>query len=189
MILWLLACTQHPRPVVSGPWTREAALGPVLSRMDTNHDGRVEKAEYDALAYSAPEFAAVDVDGDSALSLMELDALIVSQDPLTLAPAVAPGWFSSRNTPASAAASPTGDAAAAAAVTERDRNVAWCTFTVLREEVLARDPGARVPTSAEIGRAAARGGIEGADGREVLRALETASRGVGLGFPPSLSGR
>ena len=38
-MFWLLAC--------SSPWTREAALAPLVAHLDQNKDGKLDAAEYE----------------------------------------------------------------------------------------------------------------------------------------------
>ncbi|MDP2315761.1 MAG: hypothetical protein Q8P41_22880 [Pseudomonadota bacterium] len=62
----------------------------------------------------------------------------------------------------------------------------WTALMLLREEVLARDPGASVPSSEEIAAVEAAGGFDTPAAHAALTTLETASTRLGLGFPASL---
>ncbi len=191
MIWLLLACTNTPpavvAPVAYDRWTREAALAPVLVHADTDKDGRVTRPEYDRLAYRAPAFDAVDTDGDGALGVAELDVLVRGQDPVTLAAAGATaaankvGFDDKGGTVgASSGTNPAEDAMA-----QRRRGADWAVMMILREEVLARDSAAAVPTVEEIA-GAANEGLASARARTVLSVIEGASTKAGLGFPGSL---
>jgi hypothetical protein len=201
-VIWLLlACTAAPpvpvAPVVYTGWTRAAALAPILTHTDTDHDGRVSRAEYDRVAYRAVPFAAADLDHDGALGVTELDALLAGQDPVTLeaadagATAGADAGFIRKDgfDDKGGGAKPGGTGApgsAAAPADLRARSATWAILTVLRDEVLARDPAAQVPTPEQIGAAAASGGFDTEGARQVLATLQAASEKAGLAFPPSL---
>ena len=58
-------------------------MQPTIEAVDINDDGRVSRAEYEDYRGRAPEFGAIDLDGDGAVNLPELTALIESQDPQT----------------------------------------------------------------------------------------------------------
>ena len=60
------------------------------------------------------------------------------------------------------------------------------TLTLLREEVLARDPVATVPDDAALLEAGASQSLESAPSQAVLAQLKVASTKVGLGFPDEL---
>ena len=61
----------------------------------------------------------------------------------------------------------------------------WLVLMLLREEVLAQDPGAEVPTREEI--FAAEGAYDAPAVRQLLLTLQSAATRAGLAFPPSLS--
>lgn len=72
-MIWLwLACAPS--------WTAADALAPHLSRLDTDHDGRVAAAEYERTVWNGAPFGSVDTDGDGALSAGELATLVAAQD-------------------------------------------------------------------------------------------------------------
>jgi hypothetical protein len=64
-------------------WREERALGPFLPALDRDGDGAVAAAEWGALAWAAPDFTDVDLDGDGRLSTSELAAQLRLQDPMT----------------------------------------------------------------------------------------------------------
>jgi hypothetical protein len=63
----------------------------------------------------------------------------------------------------------------------------WLALGLLREEVLAKDPAAAVPSPDEILVADAAGGLDTLLARAALGKLEAASAAAGLAFPPSLA--
>lgn len=71
MIWVLLACAPS--------WTAADALAPHLSRLDSDHDGRVVAAEYQRTVWNGAPFGSVDVDGDGALSGGELAILVATE--------------------------------------------------------------------------------------------------------------
>lgn len=62
----------------------------------------------------------------------------------------------------------------------------WEVLSLLREEVLARDPAAVVPTTDAIIEADKAGGLDGPLAVQALAELQAASDAQGLTFPPSL---
>lgn len=74
LALLLLSCTR-PDPLMSG-------FAPLLTHLDSNHDGTVSAAEYGAVAYAAPAFDAVDANRNGGLDASELSTLVRSQDPV-----------------------------------------------------------------------------------------------------------
>ena len=75
MILWLLLSCG------GDGWTLEGAVAPTLPVLDRDHDGRVTEAEYARVSFAGPEFSAVDTDGDGAIDVAELRALVDASDP------------------------------------------------------------------------------------------------------------
>ncbi len=62
-------------------WTEAGAYAPARAAIDVNHDGRVDKDEYQRVAFAAPDFEAADLDHDADLSLAEMTALVDGTDP------------------------------------------------------------------------------------------------------------
>ncbi|MFZ5476737.1 MAG: hypothetical protein ACOZNI_08180 [Myxococcota bacterium] len=146
-------------------WTEEAALAPVLARLDGDRDGEVTRAEFDAVAVPGTPFAAWDTDRDGVLSRDEAFALWREQDPVNFHPF------------------PTGPPDRPFHVEEHDP--AYEVLVSLREEVLAKDPSAPVPSEAAL-RAASAGGLESEGAKAALRTLAVVSDAAGVAFPPSL---
>lgn len=154
-------------------WTDEAALAPVLERLDASGDGRVDGAEYARVAWEAPPFAQADRDGDGALSAAELAILQDAQNPHTFDgtarrgspdPDLGPGMSGAMTTP---------------------QRHAWEVLHTLADEAAAA--GSPVPEGARID-AAARGGLDGPAARELLLELRSAWTAAGLAFPERLGG-
>lgn len=61
---------QHPR-----------SAGVLLSRLDSDGDGVVSRAEHDGVSNGEPPFETLDLDGDGALQPWEVDALLVLVNP------------------------------------------------------------------------------------------------------------
>ncbi|MFZ5480103.1 MAG: hypothetical protein ACOZNI_25280 [Myxococcota bacterium] len=133
MIL-LLAC--------SPAWTPETALAPFLARLDADGDGRATQAEVVPARMPAAAFDAMDADDDGAISVGELETSLRINDPDRWAEGVL-------------------DPSAEMAAMLRqehvgDRSDGWM-LQVLREEALARDPAAAVPSPEEMFAAAMAG--------------------------------
>ncbi len=156
-VLWLLVGC-------GGEWTTLHAVEPTLAKLDVDHDGRVTAGEYDRVTFSGPAFAKVDVDGDGALSSEELLTLVLHQDPQR---------FYQR--PGQAQVVPP------ALPDPRTANVGWCVLESMRQEVLAANPGAVVPTADETWAAAQGGGPALLAMRDRLDAALVAE---GLPVPP-----
>lgn len=75
MILLALACRVPPT------WTDDNALASHRARMDRDHDGRVDAAEYSAVTWSGPPFASVDANRNGDLETRELVTLFLTQSP------------------------------------------------------------------------------------------------------------
>lgn len=165
-LLLLLACAPE------GPWTRDAALGPTLARLDRDRDGRVVAAEYDAVAFHAPPFAQADADHDGALSLAELDHLVASQDPLV--------FEAGRREPGLVA--PVQGTPFAVGKGSQPAGLVWL---LLREDLLAQVPDAEVPTVEQI-EATGQVGPDAPESRAVRDALAAAYDRAGKPFPAVL---
>jgi hypothetical protein len=169
LLLQLGACT-------GGGWTREAALGPLLVRLDAGGDGRVDAAEYERVAYAAPPFSEADADRDGALSVSELEVVLFRQDPNTFDGALT-------RTPPDLSLGP----GVSGPVRTKERLLVEL-FGVLREEALAARPDALLPDPWRAQLAAATGRLDSAESRELLSDLERAwNVAAGLQFPPALS--
>jgi hypothetical protein len=169
------ACDSSP----ASPWTSARALAPALDRIDTNHDGKVTEDEYAARAILDPAFAAVDTNADGVLSLGELEALTLGQDPLAYgvaAKSAEQGQYSGGS--AGPTSRPVFDMQALGPPTE--------TFYVLRdlrEEITSVNPNIPVPSDADIALAAASDSLSSEASLRVLAQLEQASTTAGLKFP------
>ena len=172
MILLLLACAT-PR------WTLDGTVAPARARLDSNHDGRVDSAEYARVAFAAPPFDTVDVDHDGDLSTAELRTFVYATDPATFLaagperppdpPALAPrAGLTPKDLPGTAV--PDG----------------YYVLLVLRDEIVAANPQADVPTEEslqEIGRSEP---LDGPRAVVALRQLEDAAAAAHLEFPAAL---
>jgi hypothetical protein len=59
-----------------------ARVASFLAALDRAGDGQVDRADYRRVAYAAPPFAEVDLDGDGNLDAAELVTLLRGQDPM-----------------------------------------------------------------------------------------------------------
>lgn len=166
MIL-LLACA-------TPDWTHEQALRPALDRVDTDHDGTISAAEYERVAFNAPTFAVADVDGSGGIDVGELEVLLETQNPRA--------FHASARVPLPNFGAPPG----ASTVKVEEHGYAWLVLSLLREEILAADPAAVVPDTAQV-LAADAGGLDGPAARALLVQLERSAQTAGLAFPPSLA--
>ena len=165
----LLACAPSP-------WTREAALNPILSRLDADHDGRVVQTEYEPFAWRAPFFVDVDQDADGTLSVGELDRLLFIQDPNTF-----DGSLS--RTPPDLSLGP-----GVSGTMDTRQRLVWELLAVLRDEAVFARPDALVPDVDRIEAAARTGDISNYEVRSVLGDLERAwNVSAGLTFPKTLA--
>jgi hypothetical protein len=120
-----------------GPWAEEAVLTRSLSTLTPRGDGAVDGAAYSALAYAAPSFEAVDVDGDGRLGPAELHELLRTQDPLSFdglgprRPFTPKRWSQNFNTDQGV----------------RERRAV---LLFIRAELLNQKPGAAVASEAEL---------------------------------------
>lgn len=163
-MLLLLACAESP-------WTREAALTPLLARLDLDRSGRIDAMEWERVGYMSPAFGAVDTDGDGALSATELYRAVFLQDPLTFDGAL-------ERTPPDLSLGPgvSGELTA-------PQRLLWELFTCLREDAVAIRADVPVPDDAAILEAAKTGSLESLPSQEVLGGLAAAWGAVGLRFP------
>lgn len=186
MIFLLLACAAH--------WTEENALAPTLAHLDRDGDGRVEVAEYEAVALRGTPFAEADADGDGALSVSELAALAAGEDPALLSHALKGppknGHRRAGNESGKRPLNKTADGKQAAPKAgDHNLDSGWAVRMVLeslRDEVRYADPNAALPTDDAIGAAASSGHLHTAETRVLLRELETLSDTAKIAFPPSL---
>jgi hypothetical protein len=163
-LLALLAC--------GGPeWTVPGALAPGFARLDADHDGAVSAAEYDRLAWQMPPFAKVDLDGDGAVSPEEMAAWIGETDPRSVANSLQPEGPKRQRSAA--------DASVRA-------GTAWLVVEALRQEVLAVDAAADVPSDAEMQAIYTLDPVADPAVRPLLARVEAASAKAGLGFPAAL---
>jgi arylsulfatase A-like enzyme len=162
VILALLAC--------GGPtWTPEGALSPFVTKLDADGDGRVTVTE---VRMAPRDFEAMDTDDDGALSVAELGASLALNDP--------DRWSQGVLRPSPEMASlmrqeQTGD-----------RTGSWI-LQVLREEVIAADPEADVPTREEIADAAGQG-IGSPEWVAARDRLVAAWQKAGMTFPWAIVG-
>ena len=166
----------------SGRWTQQSALQPTLTELDTDHDGRVDQAEYARVAFPARAFSEVDGNADGGLSVEELGALVFATDPLHFF--MRPHIAVSRE----AAARHGGDSdrpqAQGGAVKRRPD--AYYVLLILREEVLAKNPAANVPTREALAKIGMAGALTTSEAVAALSRLEAESTAVGLDFPAGL---
>ena len=87
MILIMLACGHEPT------WTYEQAFAGAYAKADIDGDGSVSPTEWATSSHAVPRLADVDQDGDGRLSLGEVQASTLSQDPLTFGGTEAPPAF------------------------------------------------------------------------------------------------
>lgn len=169
MIALLLACSQTP-------WTREAALQPMLSRLDRDADGRVIEAEYTPTAWRAPDFSNADQDGDGGLSVGELDRVVFLQDPNTFDGSL-------ERTPPDLSLGP-----GVSGTMDTQQRLLWELLFVLRDEALYARPDVRVPGPDVLEAAARTGDIGHSETRRALSELQRAwNISAGLTFPRALA--
>ncbi len=161
-----------------GPWTRAAALNPTVQALDADHNGRLTIAEYERVAYGGPGFAAVDADKDGDVSVTELDAAVTQTDPVLFS-------MQQRGGPPTGPSNPQSKGPRDV-VKRPTHGQVWEVLSLLREEVLARDPSAVVPSPEAILAADTAGGLDGPLAVEALTTLQTASDAAGIEFPASL---
>jgi len=129
-----------------------------MSALDTDGDGAIGQAEWDAVACSAPQFDAVDLDHDGAISTAELLQVTWRQNPLTFdnpPVRVAPGnQLQSDYFPTPWSVRTLRDALNFAAA-----------------EVKAADPQVEVPEAGVIAQAAWGGSLRSPDVRSVIESL------------------
>ena len=161
----------------TGQWSIAGALEPIRAQLDQNSDGKVDQAEYDRVAFTAPPFAVADADADADLSLDELRVLVRDADPVSFFHASAAGGRGGGSSPAMVARSaaikgPIGDS--------------YYVLLILREEVAAADPAAVLPSVERVEEVGMRSALDSPEAKELLRELEEASARAGVDFPPSL---
>ncbi len=177
-LCWGLLLASGCETSPASPWTSARALAPALTRIDANHDGKVTEDEYAARAILEPTFSMVDTNRDGVLSLGELEALTLGQEPLAYGVAAK---TAEQGKYGSGSAGPTNrsafDMQALGPPTE--------TFFVLRdlrEEVTSVNPDIPVPSDADIALAAASDSLSSEASLRVLAQLEQASTTAGLKF-------
>jgi hypothetical protein len=162
ILLLLLACD---RPA----WTVEGALAPGYARFDTDGDGAVSQAEYERLAFAMPPFAKVDGDGDGAIAPAEMTAWIGETDPRDVAHTLE--GREKQKMPE---------------LDDRRAAAGWLVAEALRQEVLAVNPAAPVPTDAEMAAIHDVAATDDPAVRALLARIEAASAAEGLAFPGAL---
>jgi hypothetical protein len=167
-MLWLLACA-------SPEWTAPDVLRGSLAALDTDHDGTLTHAECVPKRMTEADFTKIDTDQDGVVSAAELEAQLRGTDPLEWRTRTDPEHpVKGKNDNGRARGLP------------RDGIAPRWLLEELREEVLARDPNATVPTRQTLDEAAVGG--EGTPAWvDAMRQLDAAWTAVGLTLPPSVS--
>ncbi|MES2641856.1 MAG: hypothetical protein V4850_20370 [Myxococcota bacterium] len=193
LLPWLLACAE--------PWTEAGALAPTWKALDSDQDGRLEQAEYEAHTIAGASFTDVDIDQDGALSLGELDTLFVTTDPgpdtLRRPGPSSPGARTTKSSGRTTTGGKRADRQGAKkaqplnAVQERKRVELEVRLVLesLVEEVRYADPARIVPDATAVTAAVHTGSVHTAASRALLAELEQAATDAHLSFPPSLSAR
>ena len=164
MILLFLACSDP------GPWTREAVVKPALTRVDMDGDGRITTPEWGRVGWDGGPLEKVDTDKSGGLDVAEVTAILTSVDP-------------TRRT--AAAGKPGGKGGSKTGSKEGSHGEAWLLLHLLREDILAKDPTAPVPTDDAI-READAGGVEGPAARALFAELRATATARELDFPVGL---
>jgi hypothetical protein len=168
-VIWLLlACETGPR------WTEAGAVAPAVARVDTNGDGRLDETEFARAAWKSPSFDFTDADKDEALTPAELAVALKKVDPLDFDGA-----------PARGAPDPRLGPGMTGTFTVEQRWL-WELLYGLRDEALAKDPAAPVPTDEAVRTAIATGSVDAAATQAVLVQLRDAWTAAGLTFPAGL---
>lgn len=71
----------HARSLPPPILTEDAVFAEFVSRVDTDHDGRISVAEWKAFGGKPNVFAAYDFNGDGYLDVREVKAMFYSLDP------------------------------------------------------------------------------------------------------------
>lgn len=174
----LAGCQRDP-----SPWTSAHVLAPALARIDANADGKVTQDEYDAVSLGSPSFADADTDHDGVLSLTELRALTLAQDPIEYAAAAKA---------AGQGAYPAGpnDFVGGATMDQHGSggppNETWFVLQVLREEIRSVNPAAPVPDDTMLSYAGRTDSLSSPESQWVLGQLAQQAGALGLDFPSGL---
>lgn len=193
-MIGLLAC-------VTSEWTREAALAPALARLDHDRDGRVTQAEYEPASFTGPTFAKLDANGNGAMDLAELDAMLLAADPGTFYTPFKPDDTKKKKGSSGARpgeGSPVGKGAREFGGEQPgppgsqprrtwDEVFTMRVFETLVEEVVSVDATLAVPSHEDLRAAAEGGDLESPPVKAILARLQAAHEVAGLQFPRSLS--
>lgn len=170
LLLGLLGCERAPGPQ---DWTVHEAAAGHLARLDSDHDGRVGEAEYNAVAWPEQDWSQVDGNQDGMLDDHELMSSVAGRNPQTL---LGPH----EDPPAGPSLEQTFFPQPYPVRIQRD------VLRALAAEVHAADPNRPLPSEAAIEAAAAAGKLDDPAFRAVVDALKVGYRGAGLSFPSGL---
>lgn len=179
-ILLLLACAKDPG------WTEASAIAPTLAKIDTDHDGAVSAAEWEAVSFHAVPFAAVDTDKSGGIDEAELLTLLVATDPSTMTmPRAGPQTKRGHTRTSAIKAEP---AAALNPLRVRHERALTTRYALLaiQEELQAAAPDLVLPTRDEVLRTADSGDLRTVESRALLARMEAAADSAKLDFPASL---
>lgn len=194
MLPLLLACASAPE----ARFDRDAILGRVLARVDTDKDGTVTAEEYARVDFSGPTFAEADTDADGALGVAELRTMTFAQDPTTFYRAPDLVLTSGRTIPGSGGNAnavkhdgPTKGGAQGGAGGKKggDRmqpSTSLFVLRILHAEVASVDPTIPLPSEEEMARIGFANTLESEEAVALLRALEEAAAKANVGFPATL---
>lgn len=185
-LVWLLGCGG------AASWTEAGALAPTWKALDADGDGRVERAEYEVRESTGAPFAEADTDDDGALSLAELEALFLTEDPAPEAGRRPGGPGGPATAKSSGRAGKSGKPSASKGLNpvlkrKAAENSVQLVLDSLAEEVRHADPARPLPGDAALAAAVDTGSLYTRESRAVLADLEQAALAARLPFPPSLT--